>query len=197
MRYYNLRKRQGEIGLWTQEGLWTTEEDNLIVAQIPLYGRVAYGTWIQISEILTNRTLAAGPGSCFQLESGESGENGTVGHNNLDLDVLIFLEWVDDDEQDPEILLAAFLAFPGYPTATELGILKRRMKELFPPGKVEEKPTVKRRKQVGMAWNAAKVQEVEARAEKLGLPPWEIVQIRKKSWQIGLRKLRAKAPTPS
>ena len=33
--------------------------------------------------------------------------------NSLDLDILTFLEWADDDEQDPEILLAAFLAFPG------------------------------------------------------------------------------------
>ena len=67
-RYYNLRKRQGEIGFWTDVGLWTPEEDNLIVAQIPLYGRVAYGTWIQISEILTNRTLAAIRVRAFNLK---------------------------------------------------------------------------------------------------------------------------------
>ena len=116
----------------------------------------------------------------------------------LEEEIQNFLDWVDDDAgQDPEILIAAFLAFPGYPTATELGILKRRMKELFPPGKVEEKPTVKRRKQVGMSWNAARVRQVEKQALERGVNPWEIVQIRKKSWQIGLRKLRAKAPTPS
>ena len=67
-RYYNLRKRQGEIGFWTDVGLWTPEEDNLILAQIPLYGRVAYGTWIQISEILTNRTLAAIRVRAFNLK---------------------------------------------------------------------------------------------------------------------------------
>ena len=110
--------------------------------------------------------------------------------NSLDLDVLMFLEWADDDEQDPEILLAAFLAFPGYPTPTELGILKRRIKEKFPPAKVEAKP-LKKRKKAGMVWNVARVQEVEARAEELGLHPWEVVEIRKKSWEIGLRKLRA------
>ena len=119
-----------------------------------------------------------------------------MGHNNLDLDVLIFLEWVDDDEQDPEILLAAFLAFPGYPSATELGILKRRMNELFPPVKVAVKPSKKRTK-VGMFWTNESVQKVTARAEKLGLHPWEVVEIKKKSWQIGLRKLRAKATGPS
>ena len=58
-RYYNLRKRQGEIGQWTDVGLWTPEEDNLILAQIPLYGRVADGTWVSVAEILTNRTVAA------------------------------------------------------------------------------------------------------------------------------------------
>ena len=113
-----------------------------------------------------------------------------MGHNNLDLDVLTFLEWADDDEQDPEILLAAFLAFPGIPTATELGILKRRIKEQFPPGKVESTP-LKKRKKAGMVWNVARVQEVEARAIKRGVEPWEVVEIKKKSWQIGLRKLRA------
>ena len=113
-----------------------------------------------------------------------------MGHNNLDLDVLTFLEWADDDEQDLEILLAAFLAFPGYPTVTELGILKRRIKEKFPPGKVEAKP-IKKRKKAGMVWNVARVREVEARAAERGLPPWEVVEIKKKSWQIGLRKLRA------
>ena len=112
--------------------------------------------------------------------------------NSLDLDILTFLEWADDDEQDPEILLAAFLAFPGYPTATEFGILKRRMKEKFPPGKqaVEANP-LKKRKKAGMVWNVARVHEVEARARKRGVEPWEVVEIRKKSWQIGLRKLRA------
>ena len=112
-----------------------------------------------------------------------------MGHNNLDLDILTFLDWADDDEQDPEILLAAFLAFPGYPTATELGILKRRIKEQFPQ-KAEAKP-LKKRKKAGMVWNVARVQEVEARAIKRGVEPWEVVEIREKSWKIGLRKLRA------
>ena len=108
--------------------------------------------------------------------------------NSLDLAELEFFEWLDDDEQDLEILLAAFLAFPGYPTATELGILKRRINEKFPPA--EAKP-IKKRKKAGMVWNVARVREVEARAIKRGVEPWEVVEIRKKSWQIGLRKLRA------
>ena len=108
--------------------------------------------------------------------------------NSLDLDILTFLEWADDDEQEPEILIQAFLAFPGYPTATEFGILKRRLKEKFPP--VESKP-IKKRKKAGMVWNVARVREIEARAIKRGVEPWEVVEIRKKSWQIGLRKLRA------
>ena len=55
-RYNKLRTKRGQ---WTDVGLWTPEEDNLILAQIPLYGRVADGTWVSVAEILTNRTLAA------------------------------------------------------------------------------------------------------------------------------------------
>ena len=55
-RYYKLRTKRGQ---WTQEGLWTAAEDNLILAQIPPYGRVADGTWVSVAEILTNRTVAA------------------------------------------------------------------------------------------------------------------------------------------
>ena len=55
-RYNKLRTKRGQ---WTQEGLWTAAEDNLILAQIPLYGRVEDGTWIEMSKILTARTVPA------------------------------------------------------------------------------------------------------------------------------------------
>ena len=57
-RYYKLR---GKLrGQWTQEGLWSREEDALILAQLPRGGgRVANGTWEHVSEILTDRTVAA------------------------------------------------------------------------------------------------------------------------------------------
>ena len=56
-RYYKLRTKRGQ---WTQEGLWTAAEDNLILAQIPLHGKpVENGTWADVSEILTNRTVPA------------------------------------------------------------------------------------------------------------------------------------------
>ena len=52
-RYYKLRKGS------THEGLWTPEEDDLILAEIPLQGRVWPGKWIELSEILTHRTVPA------------------------------------------------------------------------------------------------------------------------------------------
>ena len=112
--------------------------------------------------------------------------------NSLGVAELEFFEWLDDDDggQDPYLLLDFWLAFPGIPSLEELAILKRKVKDQFPPAKVEAKP-LKKRKKAGMVWNVARVQEVEARAEELGLHPWEVVEIRKKSWEIGLRKLRA------
>ena len=56
-RYDKLRVERGQ---WTDVGLWTTEEDDLILAQISLHGKpVENGTWADVSEILTNRTVAA------------------------------------------------------------------------------------------------------------------------------------------
>ena len=86
-------------------------------------------------------------------------------------------------------LYRLFSPFQGIQRLTEFGILKRRLKEKFPQ-KVESNP-LKKRKKAGMVWNVARVREVEARAIKRGVEPWEVVEIRKKSWQIGLRKLRA------
>ena len=110
-----------------------------------------------------------------------------------------FIDWCDDAEgQDLEILLAGYNAFPGIPTLAELVILKREMAKLFPVGEAQRPaPTLRKRPKPLMAWNAARVRQVEKQALERGVDPWEVVEIKKKSWQIGLRKLRAKAPTPS
>ena len=67
-RYYKLRKGN------THEGLWTPEEDDLILAEIPLrQGRVADGTWIELSEILTHRTVSAIRTRASNLRRGKRG----------------------------------------------------------------------------------------------------------------------------
>ena len=117
-----------------------------------------------------------------------------MGLNNPDLD---FLEWVDDDAgQDPEILLLFWDSFPGIPSSEELIILKRKAKEQFPISQYPQAnfPLARKKKKPLMAWNPAMVRAVEAQALERGVNPWEVVKIRKKSWQIGLRKLRARHP---
>ena len=121
--------------------------------------------------------------------------------NSLGVAELEFFEWLDDDDggQDLEVLLQAFNSFPGYPTPEEFEILKAKMLELFPVRQSHQVnlPLARKKKKPLMSWNPARVRQVEKQALERGVNPWEIVQIRKKSWQIGLRKLRARQPTPS
>ena len=123
-----------------------------------------------------------------------------MGHS-LGVAELEFFEWLDDDDggQDLEVLLQAFNSFPGYPTPEEFEILKAKMLELFPVRQSHQVnlPLARKKKKPLMSWNPARVRQVEKQALERGVNPWEIVQIRKKSWQIGLRKLRARQPTPS
>ena len=81
-----------------------------------------------------------------------------------------FLDWCDDEEgRILEILLAAFLAFPGIPTLAELVILKREMAKLFPVGEAQRPaPTLRKRPKPLMAWNAARVRQVEKQALERG-----------------------------
>ena len=91
------------------------------------------------------------------------------------------VSWADDDEgQDYNLLLDAWLAFPGIPDKSELAILKRKIREKFPPEKAEVKQT-KKRKRVLMNWTEPAVQEMLVRSEKCGVPPWEILGIQKKA----------------
>ena len=59
----------------------------------------------------------------------------------------------------------------------------RKVNEQFPPAKVEVKPFIKRRN-IRMFWTYEEVQKVTARAAERGLPPWEIVGIRKKAGKL-------------
>ena len=54
-RYHALRTKRGP---WTKIGLWTAEEDSLILAQIRGVDRVEDGTWIDVSFYL-DRTVPA------------------------------------------------------------------------------------------------------------------------------------------
>ena len=78
-RYYKLRKRQGEIGQWTDVGLWTPEEDNLILAQIPLYGRVADGTWVSVAGNPHESNARGNLHPRLQLEAATLGKTGRWG----------------------------------------------------------------------------------------------------------------------
>ena len=115
--------------------------------------------------------------------------------NNLDLaeQEELLLDWADDDGgQDPEILLAFWDSFPGFPSLEEMAILKRRAKEQFPISHAPPAKPLKKRKRVrhgsGRMLRESKKWTSRAR-RRLVLPPWEVVGIRKKSWQIGLTKI--------
>ena len=76
-RYHHLRQARGLRGLWTQAGLWTEAEDDVIRNHMPAPGeRVPLGTWPEVALHLGRTAASVRTRACYLRRADREAKGG-------------------------------------------------------------------------------------------------------------------------